>query len=108
MLRARKVRFSAALLATTVLTNAANAYTIEQCTDAGETAIEQLQIDRAKISEVKTDRQVSGGDNLYVTGYLLWLKSKSCKGSLVLNLRADCQFIDTFTRGDCSLADFRK
>ena len=105
---ARKVRFSAALVAATMLTNAANAYTIRRCTSAGEAAIDQLQIDRAKISEVKTDTQTTGSENPRVTGYFLWMKSKACKGSLVLSLREDCTFIDTFSRGDCSLADFRK
>ncbi len=105
---ARKVRFSAALVAATMLTNAANAYTISRCTNVGEAAIDQLQIDRAKISEVKTDTQTSGSENPRVTGYFLWMKSKACKGSLVLTLREDCSFFDTFTRGDCSLADFRK
>ena len=105
---ARKVRFSAALVAATMLTNAANAYTIRHCTNAGEAAIDQLQIDRAKISEVKTDTQFGGGRARFVSGYFLWLTSNACKGSLVLTLRADCRFIDTFSRGDCSLADFKK
>ncbi len=108
MSRARKIRFSAALVAATMLTNAASAYTIGRCTTAGGTAIDQLQIDREKISDVITDTQTTGAENPYVTGYFLWLKSEACKGSLVLTLRADCRFMDTFTRGDCSLADFRK
>ena len=108
MSRAIKVRFSAALVAATMLTNAANAYTIGHCTNGGETAIGQLQIDREKISKVITDTQTSGGESMYVTGYHLWLKSDACQGSLVITLRADCSFFDTFTSGDCSLADFRK
>ena len=108
MSRARKVRFSAALVAATMLTNAANAYTIGRCTNGGETAIDQLQIDREKISKVINDTQTDGSENPRVTGYFLWLKSEACKGSLVLTLREDCSFFDTFTSGDCSLADFRK
>ena len=104
---ARKVRFSAALVAATMLTNVANAYTIRHCSNAGEAAIDQLQIDRAKISDVRTDTQF-GGRARFVSGYHLWLTSNACKGSLVLSLRADCRFIDTFSRGDCSLADFKK
>ena len=108
MSRARKVCFSTALVAATMLTNDANAYTIGRCTNAGETVIDQLQIDREKISKVITDTQTSGFENPRITGYLLWVKSKACKGSLVLSLREDCSFLSTFTRGDCSLADFRK
>ena len=105
---ARKVRFWAALAAATMLTNAANAYTIGRCSNGGETAFDQLQIDRDKISKVINDTQTSGGESMYVTGYHLWLKSQACKGSLVVTLREDCSFFDTFTSGDCSLADFRK
>ncbi len=108
MLLAKRVRFSAVLVAATMLTNAANAYTIRRCNNSGEAAIDQLHIDRAKISEVKTDTQSSLDESQHVTGYFLWMKSTACQGSLVLTLRADCGFLDTFTRGDCSLADFRK
>jgi len=103
-----KACFSVALVVAAIVTNTAHAYTITRCIDAGEAAIDRLQIDREKIAEVKTDKLVSGGENLYVTGYLLWMKSNACKGSLVLSLRADCSFLDTFTRGDCSLAHFRR
>lgn len=108
MSHARIMCFSAVLVAATMLTSATNAYTIGRCTNGAEKAIDQLQIDREKISKVITDTQTSGVETPYVTGYFLWLKSETCKGSLVLDLREDCSFIDTFTRGDCSLADFRK
>ncbi len=96
------------VISATMLTNAANAYTIGRCTNGAETAIDQLQIDREKISKVINDTQTSGFENPRVTGYHLWLKSDACQGSLVITLRADCSFFDTFTSGDCSLVDFRK
>ncbi len=34
-------------------------------------------------------------------GYRAWVSLKSCRGSLVINLRPYCEVTDTYTRADC-------
>lgn len=93
--------------ATILIAGPASAYSISRCAKTAETAIDKLEIDRAKISEAKTDVQVSGGENMIVTGVNIWLKSASCKGSFVLVMTPSCEFVDTFDRGECTAGSFK-
>jgi hypothetical protein len=46
---------------------------------------------------------MTGHRGTTVTGYMAWLSSSTCDGSVVLNFHRDCRFIDTFARGNCTL-----
>ena len=63
----------------------------------------ELNIDPAKVSRRVNETVVTGGENLVVTGYRIWLRSNLCRGTVAINLGADCRIIDTYSRSECTL-----
>lgn len=79
-----------------------------RCSEAVAPAIAELQLDRSRITAIRNDVVYAGTVGKRVTGVNFWLSSGACEGSLVLVLTYDCRFIDTFTRGACTIDDFRR
>ena len=81
---------------------------VEPCDAEFDAAIEKLGIDRAKITQTRSETTLTGRNAKNVSGHLMWLSSNACEGSVVIQLQPSCQFIDTFSRGKCTLDALKK
>lgn len=77
-----------------------------QCSDSANAAIETLDLDRSRISKIKTDPQYLPRSGNMVTGVNFWLSSDTCRGSLILVFSSDCRYVNNYTRGQCKLSNF--
>lgn len=89
-------------------TSASMAAARGQCSPIGDAPLEALNIDPEKVSRRINETVVSGGEDIVVTGYRIWLRSDSCRGTVAINLDTECRVIDTFSRSECTLNSFQK
>lgn len=78
------------------------------CKPQIDAEIIKLGFDRTKITKTKYQVISGGVSGRLVTGYVAWFSSGICDGSVALSLQSDCSFIDTFTRGQCTVDTLKK
>ena len=76
-----------------------------RCESVVDQQLDRLNVDRADIEKLFYTRQyrTKRGDNTVVVGVDAWVRFKSCKGYLVIDMTNHCHVRQAYTRGQCRL-----
>ena len=98
------------LFALAAFAESASAFTVEYggpryCVPETRDYLAGLGLSESEIDSVEIiTQQRSGRSGLAIESHQAWVKLKSCRGDLVLELRPHCHLIQAYTRGDCQVA----
>lgn len=75
----------------------------ERCADAVEGRLAELPLAAGDVKSVRIVEKLNLDDEFgpEVLGVEGWVRLNSCSGWLVVNMRASCYILETYTRGDC-------
>ena len=74
-----------------------------RCADAVEARLAELPLAAGDVKSVRIVEKVNLDDEFgpEILGVEGWVRLNSCSGWLVVNMRASCYILETYTRGDC-------
>ncbi len=74
-----------------------------RCDSVVDQQLDRLNVDRADIEKLFYTRQYGRGisDDTVVVGVDAWVRFKSCKGYLVIDMTRQCHVRQAYTRGQC-------
>ena len=92
--------FGVALALLTTPAEAARAY----CEGTVTERLDRLKVDPSDVRSIYYDLQrQTRGDNDRVVGILAWVRLRSCKGYLVIDMSVRCRVRQVYGRGECDL-----
>ncbi len=66
--------------------------------------LDRLKVDPSDVRSIYYDLQrQTRGDNHRVVGILAWVRLRSCKGYLVIDMSVRCRVRQVYGRGECDL-----
>ena len=77
-----------------------------RCVSVVDQQLDRLNVDRADIEKLfytRKYRSSRGSDDSVVVGVDAWVRFKSCKGYLVIDMNNRCQIRQAYTRGQCRI-----
>ncbi|HMA15444.1 MAG TPA: hypothetical protein VKP12_11695 [Kiloniellaceae bacterium] len=74
-----------------------------RCADTVEARLAELPLAPGDVKSVRIVEKVNLDDEFgpEILGVEGWVRLNSCSGWLVVNMRASCYILETYTRGDC-------
>jgi hypothetical protein len=107
LLRLRRAGLRALLAAAAVLAGCLPAGDLQAqsklCADKVESHLAELPLAPGDVKSVRIIERVNLDDEFgpEILGVEGWVRLNSCSGWLVINMRASCYILETYTRGDC-------
>ena len=76
-----------------------------RCESVVDQQLDRLNVDRADIEKLFYTKQYGTGrsDDTVVVGVDAWVRFKSCKGYLVIDMTRHCHVRQAYTRGQCRI-----
>ncbi len=76
-----------------------------QCESVVDEQLDGLNVDRADIEKLFYTRQlrIARRNDTRVVGVDAWVRFKSCKGYLVIDMTRHCRVRQSYTRGQCRI-----
>jgi hypothetical protein len=75
----------------------------DRCAAAVDQEITRIGLSPDRIENIAIGSTMSDGDNARIVGYNAWVRVKSCDGTLVIDMRRNCQVRDTYTLKNCEI-----
>ena len=107
LLRLRRAGLRALLAAAAVLAGCLPAGDLQAqsklCADKVESHLAELPLAAGDVKSVRIVEKVNLDDEFgpEILGVEGWVRLNACSGWLVINMRASCYILETYTRGDC-------
>ena len=72
------------------------------CSASVEAELDRLNVNRSNIASISISRRTrTQGENEVTDGYDAWVRFKSCKGALIVQMRTSCRVRGSYSRGEC-------